>query len=479
MEPLHRLRPRAGNILPTDSNGSLGIDPFAQKDDEISPVWFAARLRGMRGPDLEAALRGIFASEELPLGTRLPTIRALAQGLGVSVGTVGAIWSRLREANYISTRRRGGTVVSDGPRLSLYGENRPRLQELTQLASDPVLKPGYQEAVLAGLRNRNINDGRREYITPALLMAVQKTWPFEPEQWTTAAGGAHATVLAIEAAAPRGTTIAVEQPTSSRAIEIISLLGLQAVAVECDEYGPVPRALEHALDSQPSAFYFQPRAQVPLGHHVNAKRMGDLAAVLSSAPHQCWIVEDDNNGPISLAPISSLGSLIPDRVLHIRAFCRAYGLELRTSVLAGASTLVQRVRSLRSYGYAMNSRILQDALAYMLGDRATQKHVDKARQHYARRREGLSVALNRLGVRATGEDGTRLWLEVDNEISAVTNLASIGIIAEPGSRYFLAPTAGNHISISTSRLADAPDAWTELAHLIADNISRTSPDIDD
>lgn len=47
----------------------------------------------------------------LPVDSRLPTVRDLAQELGVSVGTVAQAWSHLRGQGLVETRRRGGTRV--------------------------------------------------------------------------------------------------------------------------------------------------------------------------------------------------------------------------------------------------------------------------------------------------------------------------------------------------------------------------------
>jgi GntR family transcriptional regulator len=50
----------------------------------------------------------------LPPGTRLPTLRALAADLGVAVGTVGRAYTELETAGLVASRRRTGTVVTEG-----------------------------------------------------------------------------------------------------------------------------------------------------------------------------------------------------------------------------------------------------------------------------------------------------------------------------------------------------------------------------
>jgi GntR family transcriptional regulator len=48
----------------------------------------------------------------LPLGSQLPTIRQLAGDLAIAPGTVARAYSELERAGFVTSRRRGGTVVS-------------------------------------------------------------------------------------------------------------------------------------------------------------------------------------------------------------------------------------------------------------------------------------------------------------------------------------------------------------------------------
>ena len=52
------------------------------------------------------------SSGELPPGTRLPTVRALAAELGVAANTVARAYRELEHVGVVTTRGRAGTVVS-------------------------------------------------------------------------------------------------------------------------------------------------------------------------------------------------------------------------------------------------------------------------------------------------------------------------------------------------------------------------------
>jgi DNA-binding transcriptional regulator YhcF (GntR family) len=52
-------------------------------------------------------------SGRLPPGTRLPSVRALAETLGVASNTVARAYRELEHAGVVTTRGRNGTVVND------------------------------------------------------------------------------------------------------------------------------------------------------------------------------------------------------------------------------------------------------------------------------------------------------------------------------------------------------------------------------
>lgn len=54
------------------------------------------------------------AGGSLPIGTKLPTVRALANQLGVAPGTVAKAYTQLEQAGVLEGRGRAGTFISAG-----------------------------------------------------------------------------------------------------------------------------------------------------------------------------------------------------------------------------------------------------------------------------------------------------------------------------------------------------------------------------
>jgi DNA-binding transcriptional MocR family regulator len=429
--------------------------------------WLEAGLFSeLNGRGIAASVVDLIEDGRLPAGTKLPTVRDLANRLGTNHAAVADAWGRLRQLGLVDTRRRGGTTVL-APDVAGAG---PTLLDLSQATSDPEFQPDLELAVAAGLRAPNLHSSEKEFITPALQRAVMKSWPCAPQAWTTAAGGADAALAAYAAAMTGGSIVAIEEPTSPRILEALAALGARLLPVSCDKDGPSPIALERALVDGATTFIYQPRAQLPLGHNVSAERVAELAAVIA-AHDNVVVVEEDSLGPLATHPAHSMGAILPDRILHVRAYCRAYGGDLKTAVIGGGKVLIDRVNTARNHGYNVTSRILQNALAHLIESSSADRLLAAARSRYAGRRDALAQAFRDHGVATANADGLILWVPVKDENATILNLARRGIMVGAGSRCFVTPTGQNsHLRIATSRLPDEPHRIETIAATIADAI---------
>lgn len=431
-------------------------------------AWLLERVPGRSAVAIGVGVAGLIESGELAPGTQLPTIREFARATGTSVGTILSAWSTLRAGGLITTNRRGGTVVAGptpataAPVVSLAG------LDLAQNAPDISLQPDLREALIASLDANNLNVFGRDQMTAELLATVQPGWPFAPDAWATAGGGTEALLLAIGAAAPPGSTILVDQPLGPGVIDTIRDLGLTAWGLENDEHGPTVESLREGLALRPAAFVFQPGAPYAVFHSVTPERVRELAAVLEATGGDTWIIEDDSIGPLAASEPPSLGSVLPSRVLRIRSYCKAFGIDVRTSVLGGARQLVDRSMQLRSHGVGSNSRILQNTLAYLIESADAARSVAIARDRYANRKAALLAALERLGVTARSGPGSLIiWVDVPDETTAIIALAREGIAVGAASKSFAAPLSKSMLRVSVTLVPDDAALVEALARSIA------------
>jgi DNA-binding transcriptional regulator YhcF (GntR family) len=86
------------------------------------------------------------ATKELPAGSRLPTVRQLANDLGLAVNTVARSYKELEAAGLVTTWGRGGTVVTSAGDHSLG-----QLQQAAQSYADLAQSLGFSQDDATGL----------------------------------------------------------------------------------------------------------------------------------------------------------------------------------------------------------------------------------------------------------------------------------------------------------------------------------------
>lgn len=449
--------------------------PDAAGTTPATPTDLIASVRGVSGPALAEQLTAWIEQGVLAPGTRLPTIEEVAHASGLGRSTVAGTWSLLVDRGLVTTRRRGGTIVA-GP---TGAPTWPRAGEAPVFAgwssvdlssAHPTTDrlPDLLEAFAHSLREPQTNSLRREAITPALLDAVRQDWPFDAAEWVTVSGAGEATLLTAEAATPPGGLIAVQEPAVSGTIGNLRSVGFEVVGVASDAAGPLPDALERALAAGARTFVYQPGGEFSLEGGVTTARLAELAAVLTEHAPDAWVLEEDVLGPLAPVRPPSLGELLPGRVVRITSFCRAFGLDLRTTVVGGARDVVLGVRRLRSHGILAQSRILQNALAYLLASPSVGTLVADSGRWYADRGRDLARALAARDVRtATPPGGLVVWLRAENEDEALVELGARGIVLTPSSRTFVTPPRPAWLRVATPQIPADPERVEELAEALA------------
>lgn len=443
----------------------------------VDPQWLAGHIKLHGSDGIVAGVAQMIESGRLAHGTRLPTVRDFATQLGVSPSTVATAWSILRSQGLIDTQRRRGTLVigkqAPAQPVSWLHASEPSWSfvDLSRGSGDPLLQPDLARALQAGLQVSHLHGAEPAHIIAELRNAVAPTWPCMPQRWTTTGGSTEGVLLGLQVTVREGDKVAIENPTSPRLLSLLTLMKVVPVGVACDAQGPLPESLADALRDGAKVFVLQLRAQVPTGFAVTRHRRDALAAVLAEHP-DVQVVEDDHLGLVSDAPAFSLSEPLPERSLMVRAYCRAFGVDLRMSIIGGSARLIQAIEDYRSDRVAVTSRILQGALADLLVAQQAVATLAHARQTYARRRHLLAQALLDRGLSLHEGTGLALWLAVDDEAGAIVNLATQGVVLGSGSPCFVGVERAPHVRVAISRLPDDPTRIAALADLIVAGIKH-------
>ena len=111
---------------------------------------------------LGTQLRGLIeygiACGELEAGSRLPSVRALAEEAGIAPMTVSQVYKELQDANLVEGRRGQGTFVCNDVRAPISRANdHGGLQAKVDALITTALEMGYQRADLARLFSARLN----------------------------------------------------------------------------------------------------------------------------------------------------------------------------------------------------------------------------------------------------------------------------------------------------------------------------------
>ncbi|MGJ9373031.1 GntR family transcriptional regulator [Nesterenkonia sp. CF4.4] len=433
-----------------------------------------ARHLSERSPNgIAEQVRELISAGTLSGGMRLPTVRDLATEIGVSVGTIAQAWSLLRESNLVETRRRGGTRIVEpgdvgGPSFRSWSG-----VDLLHCSPDPRLLPSLEEGIVRSLKQPQLHSWSREHILPELQRAVEKKLGAQAEgararSFAAVSSATEGLWLATKSVTSSGDLIAVEEPASPGYLSVPKSLGLRTVGVSVDEHGPIPESLREALDAGAGAFVHSPSGAFSPRHVLSDERAQELAAVLESSP-ETVVIEEDPLGPLAeVDPFThSLDTLLPERTLRVIGFERAYGMDLRTAVMAGPKQLINGAIAERSGGVSSNSRILQNTLAFLLRDPGAGRRLNSAKTRYANRRRMALEAFTEVGLTAqSGPASWAIWVQVPDERAAALTLSAQGIITDVGTSSHMTEQPTGLLRISCAQLPEDKELLGGLAQLV-------------
>ncbi|QUR69713.1 aminotransferase class I/II-fold pyridoxal phosphate-dependent enzyme [Mycobacterium spongiae] len=410
-------------------------------------------IAGTGAESIAASVEEAISRGDLAPGDALPSIRGLANQLGVNANTVAAAYRLLRDRGVVATSGRRGTRVRDRPAStprSLRGLDVPAgVRDLSTGNPDPALLP------IAAARFAPAKPARPiMYGEPAMSAEL-----VESARGDLAADGVCADDLAVTSGAldgiervlathvRPGDTVAIEDPGWANLLDLLAALGLSAETVRVDDDGPLVSDVAWALDRGVRALIVTSRAQNPTGAALSAHRAGLLHSLLAERSDDLLLVEDDHGAGIAGERLHTLAGTTR-RWAFVRSASKAYGPDLRLAVLAGDRRTVERVHGRLRLGPGWVSHVLQDLAVGLWTDEAARRLVRKAEQRYAENRTRLCAAVAERGVTAYGRSGLNVWIPVLDETVVITRLLNAGWAAAPGTRFRVRTPPGIRITIA-------------------------------
>ncbi|GAA3385704.1 MocR-like transcription factor YczR [Cryptosporangium minutisporangium] len=400
---------------------------------------------------LASRLRLLILDGRVPLHTRVPAERELADALGVSRTTVAAAYERLREDGFLHSRRGAGTwtdlpstgVSAAGPVATLVDDD-----DLIDLAHAAPPAPAEwlhaaAECAITQLTRYLPTHGYDPLGLSALRSAVADRYTARgatttPDQVLVTAGAQHAFALTLRALASPGDRIVVEHPTYPNALEAVRRAGCRPVPVP---FGPDGWDLEMLAatirHTAPRLAYLVPDFQNPTGFCMSAEDRASLVAL--AARTGTTLVIDETVAELWLdrptpPPVSS------ELVVTTGSASKMFWGGLRVGWLRASPTMVRRLGAARA-SMDLASPILEQLIATDLVPRTVEIAEDRRewlRSSRARMHERLALRLPSWKPNApTG--GLGFWVDLGAPIASALAISAErhGVALAAGPRFGL------------------------------------------
>ena len=352
------------------------------------------------GSQVAGQLRDALVDDVLPVGSRLPSTRALAADLGVSRSVTEQAFDQLAAEGWLETRRGSGTFVAAGATTRAQHRPAPAPRPTSDLfrldTGTPWIDPRHRAAWRRAWRDVSAATPPPAYDDPAGLPALRielaahlgrtRGLVCEPDEIlvTTGTIGGLGQVLA---ALPPG-PIAHEDPGYRAAAEAIRASGREIRDLPATE--PVTD-LTGAV-----GVYVTPAHQHPLGPVMPGSARLSLLAAAHAA--EAVVIEDDYDSEFryDVAPVPALAALDRDRVAYLGTASKSVAPSMRLGWLVAPPALHRAILERRGVTHDVPAWPVQRAFVSLLRDGYVDQVVRSARRTYAARAQRVTEALRPL-----------------------------------------------------------------------------------
>ncbi|QWP77145.1 PLP-dependent aminotransferase family protein [Lysobacter sp. K5869] len=404
---------------------------------------------------LRQILQELIGDGRIPLGTRLPSERAVSQVLAVSRNTVTRAYADLAAAGFATARQGAGTYAAvPGERRrahehalrSFAGAHAPEGAIDLNCASTTAIAgvAAAYERALERLPGYLGSDGHRPVGLPVLRELIAQKYarrglPTDPDQIMVTAGALSSTAIVARALSRPGDRAMIESPVYPNVIEALRLGGARLVASPMsDALGDAGwdlDGIEAALrQTRPHLAYLIPDFQNPTGFLMSDGQRARYAAALRAT--RATPLVDESLQAIVLSDIAMplpFAAHAPDAIT-VGSVSKLLWSGLRVGWIRAPRELMERLIKARlqlDLGTALFDQLV---VTELLDDSEV---IAARRAQLRQRRDVLAQALRerlpdwrfRLP-----DGGMTLWLQLPegSATQLAANLESVGVHVPPG-----------------------------------------------
>lgn len=344
-------------------------------------------------------IRADILSGALPAGTRLPSKRALAEHLHISVITVEGAYGQLEAEGYLQALPKRGFFVAaveqtppaaSAPAL-IAAEPEPPVWHL-DLSRNRVDTTRFPVSTWAKLTRQVLSEEPDALLSPvphqglpALRRAIAadlrdfKGMSVAPEQIVIGAGAEYLYLLLAQLLG-QDTRFAVEDPGYPKIRQVYRACGADCVPITLDAQGVKPSAL---AASGAKALHISPNHQYPTGLVTPIARRQALLRWAEETGGT--IIEDDYDSEFRFTgrPIPTLQSIdLRERVIYLNTFSQTISPSMRLGFMVLPPRLLTRYRQALGFYACTVPALEQHVLARFISGGHYERHLSRMRKEY-------------------------------------------------------------------------------------------------
>ena len=444
-------------------------------------------------------LRARIAGRRAAPGTRLPSIRRLAEELGVSRSTAVEAYDRLVAEGLVQPRPGSGFyVAAHPPPFSLSDGGPPLAQEIdplriTRQALDGGrvrANPGCgwlpaswmpQAEIRRALRAlaRSGETALTDYGSPLGLAQLRALLSVRladagveahPDQILLTESGTQALDLVCRLLLEPGDRVLVDDPCYFNFLALFRAHRVEAVGIPRTPAGPDLAALEAALRAhRPRLYVTNAGPHNPTGGALSPVVCHRLLRLAEA--HDLAIVEDEIFADFEDRPSPRLAAFAGlERVVQIGSFSKTLSASARCGWIAARPGWIEALVDLKLATAFGGGALSAEVVLHLLKEGAYRRHVQALRTRLAAARATVGPRLDALGLRAgeAPEAGLFLWRRlpegVDGAALARAAWAS-GVVLAPGDAFSVSRSCAGFMRFNVAQM-QSPESFETLARLL-------------
>ena len=357
---------------------------------------------------LYRCIRGDILSGTLPAGTRLPSKRALAEHLQISVITVEGAYAQLEAEGYLLAQPRRGFFVAAVEQTAPSSQPPVHFSEPSEpvwrldLSRNQVDASRFPSSTWAKLTRQILTENSAALFSPMqhqglleLRKAIaddlrnSKGMSVSPAQIIVGAGAEYLYLL-LPQLLGRSAVFALEDPGYPKIRQVYEACGVTCRSIPLDEQGMSLAALSA---SGAAVAHLSPSHHYPTGLVTTIGRRQSL--LRWAEEHDGYIIEDDYDSEFRFAgrPIPTLQSIDRSgRVIYLNTFSQTIAPSMRVGFMVLPPPLLERYRAHLDFYACTVPALDQLVLARFLAGGHYEQHLSRMRKEYRTRRAAVIEA---------------------------------------------------------------------------------------